>query len=336
MSTADYSNVVQSLYVAYFGRPADYFGLQNFSAALSAANAPTTVTGLENAYFTNPAVKALVDSFGSSAESTALYTGGSLEFVSSIYQNLFGRAPELAGLLFWSNAIDSGGVSKGDAALAIMSGAVANTSGPDAATIANKVAVATEFTSALDTSAEIIGYSGALAASQARSLLSTVTSSSVPDAFQIQNTVNEIVNFPGLNTPKPFPISSIVDNYSTSNQVNVGTDVTVAPIKQGTVPGYYPSVLSYAINDNGEISFSGTLANSLTPADKAGDILAILQNMPGAACTFVQFNEQTHKNDTYLVCTGSATSGPQLIDIVGVNLHGISNINIVEPNHWSQ
>ena len=49
-SAANYQNAVESLYVAYFGRPADPNGLANFEAALQAADAPTDVAGLAAAY----------------------------------------------------------------------------------------------------------------------------------------------------------------------------------------------------------------------------------------------------------------------------------------------
>jgi hypothetical protein len=170
-SASSYATVVQELYVAYFGRPADYFGLQNFETALSAANAPTDLIGLTGAYTTNPAVKSLIDSFGSSAESNALYGGSTLQFINGIYQNLFNRAPELGGLLYWTAAIDSGSVSHGNAALAIAAAAAASTSA-DAQTITNKVTVASNFTTDLGlSSTSIISYSGSAAAASARALL---------------------------------------------------------------------------------------------------------------------------------------------------------------------
>ena len=177
---ADYSEVVQQLYVTYFGRPADPVGLGNLEAALAAANAPTGAAGLSAAYSTSSAVRALIDSFATSSESQALYGSDTLNFVNSIYQTLFNRSADLGGLLYWANAIDSGGLSRGRAALAMM-----NSIGPgDIGTLNAKVAVATAFTSALDTTAEILAYSGASASATARTLLSTVTSTSNPADFQ--------------------------------------------------------------------------------------------------------------------------------------------------------
>jgi hypothetical protein len=145
-SASDYETVVQSLYVAYFGKPADPTGLTNFENALAAADTAgtaTTLTGLNAAYSTNSAIAALVDSFGSSAASVALYGAVSSEsgaefFVNSIFENGFNHSESGAGLNFWINAVLAGDISQGDAALQIA--ALAGTD--DAATLAAKVLAA--------------------------------------------------------------------------------------------------------------------------------------------------------------------------------------------------
>ena len=178
---ADYSNLVQQLYIAYFGRPADYFGLLNFEAALTAANAPTDLAGLVAAYSTNVAVKSLIDSFGTSSESTTLYSIGSTEsFVNAIFENLFNRTAAVSGLSFWVNGITSGAVTRGDAALCILAAASAN----DMSTVNAKTAIASAFTANLDTATEIVSYSGANAAALARNMLNSVTSTTNLSDFQ--------------------------------------------------------------------------------------------------------------------------------------------------------
>ncbi len=183
-AASTYQTAVESLYVAYFGRPADPNGLANFSAALQAANAPTSVAGLATAYATNPAVKSLIDSFGTSAESQALYGSGSTtDFVNAVFQNVLGRAPQSSGLAFWVNAIDTGEVSSGDAALAIMAGALTNTTAQgqiDTQLIDNRLTAAGYFTGAASAGT----YTGSTAAADARAMLATITSVTSASAVQ--------------------------------------------------------------------------------------------------------------------------------------------------------
>src|SRR5689334_19840061 len=102
MAAQDYASVVQQLYVSYFGRPADYFGLQNFEQQLDAIGAPKTFADLQAAVQADTAgtsaLSQLVNSFNSSAESAALYGTdnsqlGISKFVTAIYQNVLGRDP---------------------------------------------------------------------------------------------------------------------------------------------------------------------------------------------------------------------------------------------------
>ena len=191
-----YETEVQQLYIAYFGRPADPAGLANFSAALQADNAPTDITSLAAAYGSNPTLQSLINSFGTSAESQALYGSGSTtDFVTAIFQNVLGRAPAASGLAFWTNAIDSGSLTQADAALAIMSGAETNTTAQgqiDATLIANRVSVAQDFTAAVSASL----YAGPAAAAGARTMLATVNSTTDVSAFQgtISTTIANFTN----------------------------------------------------------------------------------------------------------------------------------------------
>lgn len=204
MASADYATVAQDLYVAYFGRPADTLGLINFESQLDAAHAPTTAAGLSAAYSSNAAVKQIIDSFGNSAESASLYGTGTASisvFVTAIYHNLFNRDPDFNGLVFWSNAISSGGLPKASAALNILAGALANTEPQgllDAQTITKKVAVAANFDTAINTVAEINAYNGDAAAATARAMLSLVDSSTDVIAFNatVDATLATIVNAP--------------------------------------------------------------------------------------------------------------------------------------------
>ena len=175
---AQYVALAQKFYVGYFGRPADAAGLANMVAQFAAGNVPTSVSEFISAYQTNSVVKSLVDNFGNSAESARLYHGTTQEFVTAIYEHLLGREPAAAGLAFWSAALDAeNGLTRGMAALGIMSGAERNTTPQgliDAALIANRATVAANFTASLDLPREVAGYAGAAAAALARAMLDGV------------------------------------------------------------------------------------------------------------------------------------------------------------------
>lgn len=245
MAAQDYTAVVQQLYLSYFGRPADYFGLQNFSAQLDAMGAPKTFAAVQAAVGADAAgttaLSKLVNTFSNSPESIALYGNdnsqvGISKFVAAIYQNVLGRPAELDGFNFWVNAITSGTLSKANAAAAISQAATVNTTAQgllDAQAVAKKVAVATNFTTALDTPAELTAYAGDAAAAAGRGLLSGVNSSTDVAAYQsvVNSTITGIVT--GSAPVSNLALTANVDNIVGTNAADtitalVGVDATAA------------------------------------------------------------------------------------------------------------
>jgi hypothetical protein len=231
MAAADYTSLVQSLYLSYFGRPADTLGLTNFAAQLNALHAPTNASDLALAYKTTPALKTLIDGFGTSAESAALYTGDAVAFVTAVYTNVLNRAPDFDGLVYWATEINSGRLTKANASLAILAGAQTNTSAQgliDAKVIANKIVIATNFTTSIDTGPELAAYSGDAAAATARDLLKTVTADTVAADFQtkVDATLLALVN--GNVVTTSVALTTGVDNIlpQTGNQIINGSDTT--------------------------------------------------------------------------------------------------------------
>ena len=112
---------LNQLYLAYFGRPADFSGLVY--------------------YTTNPAydIWQVAAAFSASPESVALYgTTFSPDQINSIYQNLFNRSAESAAILYWSQQVSAGNITPGGAAYAILLGA----QNEDLTTVQHKLAVA--------------------------------------------------------------------------------------------------------------------------------------------------------------------------------------------------
>ncbi|MES2149255.1 MAG: DUF4214 domain-containing protein [Pseudomonadota bacterium] len=175
----DYKQVVQQIYIAYFGRPADAGGLAWHKSVLLAANAPTTIVALSEAYASNAALKAEIDSFGTSAESAALYPGNNDTFISAIYRNLFGREADAAGKAFWVSVLDRGLITRASAAISLMAGAQST----DIDVINKKTLVASNFTAATFTERELKGYSGLAANVVVRTLLGSVDQDSDPASF---------------------------------------------------------------------------------------------------------------------------------------------------------
>ncbi|MES2186183.1 MAG: Ig-like domain-containing protein [Pseudomonadota bacterium] len=184
MQPSDYFSVVEKLYVAYFGRPADPLGLQYWSQTLAAGNAPTTSEGFVEASAGNSAVRDVLAGFDTSPESKFFYANDSVDAqVKQIYQNVLGRDAEPAGVAYWASEINAGRLKLANASFVILQAAEKDTAG-DGLSVAAKVAVATAYTQSLDTPAEISAYSNAAAAAQARALLATVTKDTNTATFQ--------------------------------------------------------------------------------------------------------------------------------------------------------
>ncbi|MES2898075.1 MAG: DUF4214 domain-containing protein [Pseudomonadota bacterium] len=177
---SDYYDVIQRVYVAYFGRPADTGGLEFFAGNYMSAGAATNIVEVSAAYGINPAITALIDSFGTSAESMALYPGTNVQFVTAIYSNLFNRVPDQGGLDFWVGNIDAGRMTRAQAAVAIMAGS----QGTDAELITKKTVAARAFTSTIDTDAERLAYTGLDANVVVRNMLNSITLATDPATFQ--------------------------------------------------------------------------------------------------------------------------------------------------------
>lgn len=223
---SDYYDVVQRVYVAYFGRPADAGGLDFYAGNSMNAGAATNIVDVSSAYGSNAFITELFNSFGNSAESTAMYPGSNIEFVTAIYSYLFNRTPDQPGLNFWVGNIDAGRMTRAQAAVAIMAGS----QGEDATLIAKKAQVARAFTASLNTDAKRAAYSGLAANAVVRNMLSTVTLAT--DAASFQSTIDATINslLPNDNAQLFIQVQAIVKNRC------VGCH-SVKP----TIPGFNPA-----------------------------------------------------------------------------------------------
>lgn len=190
-----YTLALQKLYVAYFSRPADVAGLAYWEQVVSAANGD---------------IAAVAAAFAASAEYQAAYAGmDAAQVVDTVYQHLFGRHAEPDGMQYWASLLRSGAITV-DAVVRVIAAGAQST---DLAAYNAKVAAATVFTAALDTSAEILAYSGPAANAAAIAYIASVTDASTLAAAtvpaKLDATVFAITN-PGAPAPVPVPVPTPV------------------------------------------------------------------------------------------------------------------------------
>ena len=143
---ADYTTQIEQLYVAYFDRPADVYGLAFWNNRLN----------------TGGNISEISNQFSTSAEYLATFAGLDLyQTVTRVYQNLFDRAPDTDGLVYWVTALTNHSVTIANVVEVITNAALANPATEvDHVSIVSKVAAATAFTHALVTPEQIAAYSG--------------------------------------------------------------------------------------------------------------------------------------------------------------------------------
>jgi hypothetical protein len=181
MATVDYVNEVQKLYVAYFSRPADPSGLAFWTNQLQ----------------TNPnAYQDIAQAFSTSAEYQAEYGGQTNRaVVAEVYENLFSRAGEDAGIDFWTNALNNGSLNLGNVVTGIASGA----QNQDRIAFNAKVGVSTNFTNRIDTDAEKAAYQGAkvqIAIDYIANVKDLQSGAAYSDPGQIDQAIAKIVGTP--------------------------------------------------------------------------------------------------------------------------------------------
>ena len=165
------AQLVSEIYVGYFNRAPDAAGLNywvgRYNAGMSLGQIAQSFSVQPEAtntyaYLANPNVASV---------ST---------FLTSVYANLFNRAPDAAGLTYWTNEINSGRSNVGNAIINIISGAVdtpasgSTAATLDASTLANKMATGLSWAQTMSNIAGAV-Y-GVNEAASAKSIVASVTS----------------------------------------------------------------------------------------------------------------------------------------------------------------
>ena len=121
---------VQFLYIAYFGRPADYSGLDFWTSDESTA------------------IETIADGFATTPEYSDTTEGSStFAIVNSFYENLFGRTGEVKGVQEWVDLIASGATTVQQVGVKIAEAALsASPATTDTEALNAKISAAAAFT----------------------------------------------------------------------------------------------------------------------------------------------------------------------------------------------
>ncbi len=264
---------IQGVYMALFGRPADPLGLQYFNGATN-----------------NGANLTAIGDLAATAEYQGRFVGMSnSQIVTSIFQSLYNRAPDTAGLTFFTNALTSGQLNINNIAIAIYDGA----QGADLTMRNLKEAAANAFTAAVDTTSEINGYSGPAAAAKAVAFLAGVTTTA-PTPAQIDaavasatsaistsaniamtNQLGETINGTSANETINAVLNATNPNSSTStfntgDIVNGGGGIDTMNITVTTIGNVLPAGASVSNVEIVNINQSAASATGITPTAFAG------------------------------------------------------------------
>jgi len=125
---SNFEDQVQSMYVAYYGRPGDSGGIEFWAQQLETSGGD---------------LHAIIEAFGNSVEYDERYGGLANEtLVNTIYQQLLGRVADSEGLAFYVEKLNSGELLLASIALDIFNGVQSE----DRDIVANKLEVANRYT----------------------------------------------------------------------------------------------------------------------------------------------------------------------------------------------
>ncbi|SHI06781.1 DUF4214 domain-containing protein [Marivita hallyeonensis] len=96
------------MYIAYFNRAPDAIGLAFWGTA----------------YANGMSLEAIANEFANQPETLIVYPEdvSNIRFVADVYENVFGRAPDIDGLRFWTDALNEGEVGRSEFIMTLLGG----------------------------------------------------------------------------------------------------------------------------------------------------------------------------------------------------------------------
>lgn len=279
---AEYRELVQQIYLAYFGRPADVRGLAFWMQVFSDRAMPLQAADLAHDYANGGQVKQVIDLFVNSPESQALYTGNNQAFLNAIYRNVFNRNAEPDGLAFWSGFLERKELTRGQVVLHVLIGA----QNDDAVIEKKKVQASLRFSASVEArgASAILNYGEDDVNQAARELLGLIGADTDLDAFQSQ--IDALIDELGY-APSRLPVVSRYSGFHYLQDAQSSepayaayykyADHGIVPFTSGTLTyGVVPQTISWTRTlSNGEFSYGSPITASIGVALQGG--------MPAAA-----------------------------------------------------
>jgi hypothetical protein len=211
---------VQSLYVAYYGRPADPVGLAFWAGVVDAHGGDVSV---------------IVQDFGNAPEFQARFANlGNNTLVNNLYQQMFGRDAEPDGLNFWVGLLASGSQTPAQVAQTIASLAT----NMDLQVLTGRVALADAFTGNLATNTEALAYYNTVTGLEiSRDYLNQVKGTTVDIVASYVATAAETVAtlLPSTGVSIPLPTVSIGHVANSNAGFDLGFTITASAGSVATV-----------------------------------------------------------------------------------------------------
>jgi len=312
---------VQSLYIAYFGRPADPTGLTDWTEGANA----------------DAAIETLADQFSTSPEYKSVTEGKSTEtIVNDFYVNLFGRASDVDGLKFWVAQVNSGATTLQQVGVVIGQAALnnADSSNTDRVAIESKVAACDLWTAECNKStSNLLGYQGQAGIDAGVAYLAPVTTkATVPTEAAAAADVANLASGASASDTYTLTVnqdvltaSGAIVNDAAGNQVS--SSVFKLDAKNQTIIGNTGTFSGIAGQDN-FLDASGSDSDTLKISDISTVVqIAGLGNASGGAATITNIEtirlelDGAAAGETINSGNGTATaaviSGADTLEVVG-------------------
>jgi hypothetical protein len=316
---------VTKLYVATFNRAPDAGGINYW------VNSGLSIEQIAQSFFDQPETQA----FYPSGTSTA-------SFIASVYSNLFNRTPDVAGLMYWIQELDSGTIAKQAFILAVINGAQNTDVGQDATILTNKQIVGLYFieqglndtTLARDVMEDVDATQASVDASL-RLIASNNTSTtpsnldlSTSDDTGTSSTDNITKNTSALTITGNATAGSTVELYDTNGTTllvtttasSSGTFSADVSLSEGT-----HSITAKATNTSGTTSTaSSPLSITVDTIVPTAHLTSITDNVGSVTGTL---SNGATTDDTSLAMVGTCESGSTVAIYNGTTLLGNATVS---------